>query len=59
MKSITTTNLAITENTECTIVKVHVPVIDIKWVRRLNTVYYYASFHYQLFESLATIPNKE
>ena len=30
MKSITTATTAITENTECTIVKVHTPVIDIK-----------------------------
>ena len=30
MKSIYTTNPAITENTECMIVKVRAPVIDIK-----------------------------
>ena len=30
MKSISTTNPAIMENTECMIVNVHTPVIDIK-----------------------------
>ena len=30
MKNISTANPAITENTECTIVIVHAPVIDIK-----------------------------
>ena len=59
MKSISTTNPAITENTECMIVKTHTPVIDLKWVCSLNTVYHYASFHFQLFERLATIPSKE
>jgi len=44
MKSIITTNPDITENTECMIVKVHAPVIDVKWVCHLNTVYHYASF---------------
>ena len=30
MKSISTINPAIMENTECTIIKAHAPVIDIK-----------------------------
>jgi len=58
MKSISTINPAITENTERTIVKARAPVIDIKWVCRLNTVYHYASFRFQLFECLATIQAK-
>ena len=59
MKSISTINPAITENTDGTIVKAHAPVIDIKWVRRLNTVYHYTLFCFQVFERLAAIPNKE
>ena len=55
MKSISIIIAAITENTECTIVKVHAPVIDLK---ALNTVYHYALFHFQLFKHLANIPSK-
>jgi len=43
MKGISTIKPAITENTECTIVKAHAPVIDTKWVCHLNTVYHFAS----------------
>jgi len=51
MKSISTTNPAITENTECMIVKARASVIDIKngYVCCLNMVYHYASFCFQLF----------
>ena len=58
-KSISTNNPAITENMKCTIVKVHTPVIDIKVGVSFNMVYRYASFHFQLFERLATITSKE
>ena len=56
MKSNSTINLAITE---CTIVKALNPVIDIKGVCHLNTVYQYASFRFQLLKRLANIPSKE
>ena len=59
MKSISTINSAIPENTDGMIVKAHTPVIDIKWVSRLTTVYHYALFCFQIFERLATIPSKE
>ena len=49
MKSISTINPAINENTECTVVKVLTLVIK-EWVCHLNTVYHYASFRFQLFE---------
>ena len=47
MKSISTMKPAITENTECTIVKAHTPV---KWMCHLNTVYHYTLFYFQLFD---------
>jgi len=56
MKSISSINQAITENTDGMIIKMHVPVIDIKVG---VSVYHYASFHFQVFERLATIPSKE
>jgi len=64
MKSISTINPAITENTDGTIVKVHAPVIDIKVGVYITTyksgcVYHYALFCFQAFECLATIPSKD
>ena len=59
MTSISTIKPAITENTECTIVKAHAPVVDLNVVCHLNTVYHYASFRFHLFERLATIQSKE
>ena len=58
MKRILTINPAITENTECLIVKVRTPAIDIKvGVSLYNKVYNYSSFHFQLFERLTNIPS--
>jgi len=59
MKSISTIDPVIAENTGYSIVKVHTPVIDIKWVCHFNMVYQYVLFCFQLFAHLANIPNKE
>ena len=56
MKSISTINPTITENTDCSIVNMHTPVID---VAVCVLLYHYASFLLQLFECLANIPSKE
>ena len=52
MKSISTTNPAIMKNMECTIVKAHAPIIDIKVGVSLK---HGASLHFKLFECLASI----
>ena len=60
MKSISTINPIIMENTECTVVKERAPVIGIRvGVSPQHTVYHYASFRFQLFERLANILSKE
>jgi len=55
MKNISTINPAIMENTDGMIVKARAPVIDIK----LGVSPHCASFRFQVFECLATIPSKE
>ena len=55
MKSISTTNPAITENTECTIIKARTPVIDIK-VGVLPLTQCVITLYFQLFKRLANIP---
>ena len=59
MRSISTINLSITENTECLIIKARTQAIDIKEGMCFHTVYHYTSFRLQLFEHLANIPSKE
>ena len=56
MKSISTINPAIMENTDGTIVKAHAPGIDTKVGA---SPYHYALCYFQVFERLATIPSKE
>ena len=59
MKSISTINPAITENTDGTIVKAHAPVIDIKvGVLPKHSVSLRFVFFPGLRERLTTIPSK-
>ena len=44
MKSISTINPAITENTKCSIVEVYASFVDLRWVSRLIMLYYYSPF---------------
>ena len=51
-ESISTINWVITKNTECSFVKMCTPVIDLRWLCCLITVYHYASFRFQLWWTL-------